>query len=400
VATDKPQSKLTRFLIQATPVIFLVFVLMGMSIKAPMWVDEYAFYRLASQFPDYSSTKDWFFEDRPEMLTASIDWEECSTDQDEAFHRTYDTPIYVHPPFCVMLMVPLVRGLNVLADNDVIPHIEDEPGYFSVDPEDISELRAEFMTNVLRIIPMVLFAVSLLLIYKLMRYKVGKNALFLAVPIAASAVVLSGNYLFYWDAFMMFFFVSTLYLMEMKPKSKWKYVIACFLVNTKIFIGIAFLLPLVILAFTQKKEKRWTNAFKMCLPALSIIPFYIVTLVITGDPIYWITRYILQIPGHNIVYTLWSWPEGLWTLVSFGVPFYLIMTAPIMWYFKKYPAYAIFWLLTTLYAWGSGLGITHVSTIMYSGAITFPLVANEWDLANRMKRWFKKKPKVEETADE
>jgi len=76
------------------------------------------------------------------------------------------------------------------------------------------------------------------------------------------------------------------------------------------------------------------------------------------------------------------------------------MTAPILWYFKKYPAYAIIWLLTTAYAWGSGLGITHVSTIMYSGAITFPLVANEWNLAEKMKRWFKKKTVVEEETEE
>lgn len=387
------KGKLGKTIIQATPIIFLIAIMFGTSLNSPMWMDEYVFYRLASQFPDYSSTKDWFFVDRLEILRPSVDWGNSELTQEEALSKTYDAPIYPHTPFAVMLVAPVVKGLNYLADNGIMPHIEDEPGYIGTTEEEVAQNRAETMTTILRLIPMALFATSLWLIFKLTYRKVGKNAYLFAVPIALTTLILIGNYLFYWDAFMMFFFVLTLYLMEMKPKGKWHYLTACFLVNTKIFLGIAFLLPLVVLAFTRRKEGQWTNAFKMCLPALSILPFYAATVIVTGEPLYIFTHYIAQIPIHRFSYSLLTWPDSLLLFISLGIPFYLILTLPILRYFKKYPAYATFWTLGMFYAWGTGLGITHMSAMPYIGALTFPLVANEWGIMDRIQGWLKVKVK-------
>lgn len=377
---SKPLSKL---LIQIAPIIFFLSIMWGMSLSSPMWMDEYVFYRLASQFPEYSTTKDWLFVDRPTTLTRSVDWEEKGLDREKAFFLTYNTKIYPHTPLAVMLVYPVVKGLNYLADKEIIPHIEDEPGDTATTQAEIVNNRTELMTGILRIIPMALFGIALWLIFKLSKYKVGYGAYLFALPVAISVMMLPGNYLFYWDAFMMFFFVLTLYLMETRPNSKWKYITACALVNTKIFIGIWFTLPLIIKAIINDRRRGWL----MCLPVLSILPFYIATVAVTGNPLYIFTHYLNQMPNHNFVYSLWTWPEGLWTVLTLGMPFYLIMTAPILYFWRKYPTYAVYWLVTMVYAWGTGLGITHTSSMVYAGALIFPLVANEWNLVDRLRAW-------------
>jgi len=318
-----------------------------------------------------------------------FDWKEL--DREETFSIVYDTPIYTHTPLTVMLVSPLVKGLNYLADSEVIPHIEEEPGYTGTTKAEIASLKTETMTRILRLIPMGLFAVALWLIFRMMRYKIGNNAYLFTLPVAVSVMMLIGNYLFYWDAFMMFFFVLTLYLMEMKPNSKWKYVTACALVNTKIFLGVLFLLPLVIKAVVSDRRNGWV----MILPALSLLPFYLATIAVTGDPFYILTHYLNQTATHNFVYTLWAWPEGLMLITMLGTPFFLVMTAPILRYFKKYPEYATYWIVTMMYAWGTGLGITHASSMVYAGALTFPLVANEWGLVGKLRGWLKVKSSTE-----
>jgi len=373
-------------LIQLLPIIFFIGIMFSMSWHYPMWMDEYVFYKLARDFPDYSMNKSLFFEGRPEMLVPSIEWGDV--DKEAMFGLVYDTPIYPHTPLTVMLMSPLVKGLNYLADEGIIKHIEDEPGYIGVSPEEIAQNRAELITNVLRTISILTVAASMWLIFKMLRYKIGVSAYLFAMPIAACSMALTGAILFYWDVFMMFFFVLTLYLMEVKPKSRWKYVTACCLVNTKMFLGIVFLLPLVVKAL---KEGGWKPGFKMALPALSILPFYITTVIVTGNLFFPFTHYYAQIPGHNFIYSLNTVGEYIKILVSLGMPVFLVLTVPILWFWKKYPEYALFWVLGFVYAWGTGLGITHAATILYSGALVWPLVGYEFRVLERAKSWIKRR---------
>tara|TARA_Y100000310_G_scaffold164294_2_gene164131 strand:+ start:1206 stop:2396 length:1191 start_codon:yes stop_codon:yes gene_type:complete len=385
---EKMKSPSNKFLYQIAPLLFFVAVMFGMSFYYPMWMDEYVFYRLADSFPDYSMNKSIFFEDRPEILTPTVEWD--SLDRDEMLSLVYDTPIYTHTPLMVMAMSPIVKGLNYLADEGIISHIEDEPGYIGVTEEEMKQNRAETMTSILRVISIFVVAASMWLIFKMMEHKVGKNAYLFAIPVAGSIMALMGAFLFYWDVFMIFFFVLTLYLMEVKPQSKWKYVTACALVNTKLFIGIMFLFPLAVKAL---KEDGWWKGFKMALPALSILPFYIATVIITGEPLYIFTHYLAQVPLHNFIYTLNSPMDYLVILLNLGMPVFLITTTPILWFWKKYPEYVIFWAMAMFYAWATGLGITHTSTLVYSGALVAPLVAFEFDIVSKLQRWTKSKKK-------
>jgi hypothetical protein len=380
-ARPKAQSKFDRFLLQAAPILFFATVMLGGSFRTPMIIDEYTFYKLANNFPDYSSTPAWFFEDRPEILFNSIDWDAIDADQREMFNIVYDTPIYTHTPLTVILVSPAVKGLNYLASKGVINYLEDDPGLVRQEDGTLKASRAETITLILRLIPITLCSLSLWLIFKTMQHKVGTNPYLFAVPVTFGLIMLTGAFLFYWDVFMMFFFALTLYLMEVKPNSKWKYVTACCLVNTKMFIGIAFLAPLVIKAI----KNNWKTSYKMILPVLSILPFYITTVIVTGEPFYIFTHYLAQTPIHNMVYEQFTIATFFSTLFSLGIPIILTLTVPVFWYWKKYPEYAFFLIIAVVYAWGTGLGVTHTSTMIYTGVLVFPLVAHELRLVERLR---------------
>ena len=375
------------FVLFIIPFLFVFQVIIGESLHYPMWMDEYVFYKLSLNLPDYSSTTDWFYKDRPSLMNWSSDWASLGFDYAKALSVNYDDPVYTHTPLAPIIVYPIVKGLNSLADEGIIPHIEDQPGSSVVpvqkDPDYKDKMvmallaqQEETMTMILRIIPMLLFAASMWLIFKLLFKKVGLNALLFAFPLLAFRSALSGTYLFYWDAFMMFFFVLTLYLMETRPNSKWIYVTACCMINTKMFIPMIFLIPLIIKGFTQSKKQGWL----MFLPAFSILPFYIYSAVVTHDIFYPFTHYLNTIWVHNFMYTLVDPAHTL----DVGLIAFLVMCAPLILMFKRYPVYAAFLALALIYGFGTGLGITHLSSLCYAGALALPLVAGRFRLVERI----------------
>jgi hypothetical protein len=259
-------------------------------------------------------------------------------------------PIYTHPPLVNYLSYPIVNTVNALADNGVISRIEDS--------RDLN--KAEAMTVLLRIVPMALFAVTMFLVFKLMQLKVGVLAYSFGIPIILSSGLLSESYYFYWDAFMWFFFVLTLYLTE--KNSKWAYLTACCLVNTKLVIGMVLLIPLII------KNK------KMIFASLSILPFYIATTIITHNPFYMIAHLIPQTSQYAWIYQYWT-INIVW---NFGLVYYFLLTLPIVFYFKKYPVYVTTYLIILWYAWGFGIAPDKMSAMLYSGALVSPLLCHEY----------------------
>lgn len=369
------------------PFIFIFLVVFNESLHYPMWMDEYVFYRLSLELPKYSSTADWFYNDRPEVMNWSVNWAAMGFDYDKALRQVYDVSVYPHSPLAPILVSPIVKGLNYLADKGVISHIEDQPGlhivvntgnekeYEQAIEENVMAQRTETMTIILRMIPMALLGLSLWLIFKLMYAKVGINSILILVPAAAFRSALSGAYLFYWDAFMMFFFVLTFYLMETRPNSKWQYLTACCMINTKMFIPFIFLIPLVVKGFMQDKKK----GLLMLSAGFSILPWYFVTAYVNHDLFYPFTHYLAGLWVHNYMYTLVQTKA----IFNFSTIAYVVVTIPILYYFKKYPVYAILWLVSMLYAWGTGLGVTHMSCLLYVGALVIPLVAYELHIMGR-----------------
>ena len=364
--------------------LFGVIMLMN-SWRTPMWMDEYVFYRLSKGLPSYSTTSDWFYKDRPAVLNTSVAWEDYNTviiDKRASFAWIYDNKIYPHDPLTPAMMWPLVKSLNVMAEKGVIPSIESQPGYplISKDAqlaerdEVLKGMKAETITKILRFVTIGLYIIAMFLAYRIMKNKVGDKAIFFSIPVAVSLQLLTGVYLFYWDIFMMFFFVLTLYLMETNHP-KWAYFTACCMVNTKMFIGILFLIPLIV-----KNRKMFWCAF-------SLVPYYLVTVFVTHDPFYLLSHYFtgLGLGTHNYVYTLYDLGGWVSMLIGLGIPGFLLMTVPLFWRFKKYPEYVALWICAMVYAWGSGLGITHLSSLMYVGILIFPLVVYEFKLYEKLR---------------
>jgi len=368
-----------RDLYWVLPVLLFCFIMVASSWHVPMWMDEYIFYRLSSGLPNYSATSDWLFKDRPSTINPMDTWNDKTDlplDRNASLHWVYDNKVYGHGPLAPVLCWPIVKTLNTMADKGWIAHIEDQLGYpvvssniTDIDMQKLnSTMNAETITKILRFIPILLFAISMWLIYKIMYRKVGSSAAVFAIPVTTGIQLLSGVYLFYWDVWMMFFLVLTLYLME--RKSKWAYLTACCMVNTKLFVGLIFLLPLVV--------KNW----KMVFTGLSLVPFYLAIAYVNGDIWYPLIHYGTGagMNLHNYVYHLYDLKGYGLLIVSLGIPFFLAMTIPIFWRIKKYPEYVVLLIAANLYAWGSGLGMTHLSSLVYVGALIFPLVFCEFNL--------------------
>ena len=383
--------KTGRFLLWLMPMIFIVSMVMDINIHYPMWMDEYYFYRLSSELPQYSTSVEWMYKDRPALMNTTIDAVKSGFDLKAAATLTYTQPIFAHTPLPTILVWPLVKTLNIMADHRIIPHIEDQPGAMVVTPTstpaDMLQQRAETMTIILRLVPISLFVLSMWLIYKLLERKVGLNAVFFILPVAVATIPIMGVDWFYWDAFMMFFFILTLYLMETHPNSKWQYLTACCMINTKMFVPFYFLIPLVVMGFMQSRRK----GILMAATGFSILPFYIVMVVVSKDLFYPFTHFLTGTWITSFIYTHLFQPSDI---LNFSMISYLIFTLPVFIFFKKYPVYAITLLVGLIYAWGSGLGISHLSTMVYIGALACPLVANELHLATLLRRLLGRKSGV------
>jgi hypothetical protein len=335
-----------------------VFFWQGLHIS-PLWQDEYVFYRITSELPSTATSDTWFWVDNPKTTYNSEQWDK-SIDRQTYFARIYNTPIYVHIPLINYMMYPVVKLGNYLADQGIISHIEDNQSH---------EQNAETMAIGFRIIPLVLFIITMWLVFLILERKVGNYVYLYFAPLLGSSAILSAVPYFYWDIFMWFFMVLTLYLME--RNSKWAYLTACLMVNTKITIGLLLLIPFII-------KNR-----KMVFCALSLIPFYLATVFITHD-IFWIFTHLGGTTGaYSWVYSFWD-SKYIWV---FGLPFYGILTLPILFYFKKYPVYASMYLITVIYGWGLGITSTKMVGMLISGTLVFPIWANEVKLFEKLGRF-------------
>lgn len=263
-------------------VLCILGILLGVTITqdlhTPEWSDETVMIKLAENFPTYSLTSDWV-KNYPFYNTASKNLIELE----------YTMPIWHHPPLATIILVPFVR----------------------------------FTENVyiLRGVTIALFLGSLLLVYLSIK-KVTNRVWICFVPLLFFIHLLRGAIYLYHDAFMVFFFALTWYLVV--NKSKWKYLVACLLVLTKTQ-AFLFLIPLVI------KDRNW----KMALPFFAIIPW-----CIWGG-----------ISNHNLFWVVYHWsnvsstafPEwgpvfgtGVWnSLVVQRLPIYLGCTLPILLVIRK-----------------------------------------------------------------
>ncbi len=328
--------------ITALAIILIIFglVMFLYNINTPMWLDEFIFTKLSMNLPHYSTTSNWVYSEGTRFIPTIQGYNSWDIN---SYKLIYDAPIYLHMPIAPIIVWPLTH----FTDNIYI----------------------------LRIFSIIIALACMLLAYLISKKLTGNYAFTIFLPILISIGLLSGAMWFYWDIFMVFFFLLTLYLMEVKPNSKWIYVAGICLVLTKMYIGMLLLL---ILMFKNKK---------IFFCSLAIIPIYIWTLIVTGDLLYWLTHYTNQIQFHNDMYTKYIFPMLWATLWSWNFIPYIILTGSCVIFFKKYLVYIAFYIVAILYGLGFGMGTYQAAMMLYSGGLALAIICKEF----RVERFLEKK---------
>ena len=325
------------------------------NINNPLFMDEYMYYRLVNNLPNYYTNADWIYQDRPELLKLS----ESLPKHDYNFYAGFYTqPFGMHNPLEPYLCYPVVKLADGLASNGVIRSLDQQR----------NPVMAEDETIILRSFAILLVTITMIFIYAILYKRIGWYALFTVVPYVVGREVLIGTIQFQWDVWMMLFLFATWFVMDYYPKSKLKYVLGCLLVNTKLFLGLVFLgFP-----FFKNRKMFW------CV--FSILPFFIISYFVTHDLFRWYTRSHSLSPLYYQSYTDWVFPTWRLIFASYNLWFFFGLLIPVAFLFKKYPLYCLFYLGSLIYGFFFGMSITHLQTFLYGAALVFPLVMH-WMLS-------------------
>ena len=248
-------------------------ILIVRDLRTPEWSDETVEIKLAQGFPNYSLSSNWV-RDYPFYNTASRNLVELE----------YTMPVWHHPPLETLILIPFVSWTSDI--------------------------------YILRGVTIFLFLGALVLVYLSIR-KTTKRVWVCFLPLLLFTGFLRGAIYLYHDAFMVFFFALTWYLVV--NKSRWKYLAACLLVLTK---TQAFLL-LIPLAM---KDEDW----KLLVTFLALMPWYVWGAV-ENHSFLWLSSHWSNVM--NTAFPEWGPVFGtgvgkaLWEQ---RLPVYLLFTLPVL----------------------------------------------------------------------
>jgi len=326
--------------------VLLAYFLVGSNITSDRttFADEYVFAKLSQNLPDYSTNAAWI----PErfLMEPPAWWPEG------VYENAYSTPIWVHPPLANILARPLLRVLDPIED-----------------------------IKTLRFVPLVFYLAVVALFVDIIRRRWGLAASAISLlPLLLCSHLIYGGLWFYNDPFMWMLFALSLWLIEVKPNSKWKYLTMTALVLTKLN-AVILLVPLALAYFFKSGYKK--AAFTL-LPALALAPYLIWTWTATGDILYlWHHWQTMRVIGsgnlvNEVLPNLNAW------FVDWGLYPFLILTVPGFCYAcsqRQYLPFALFYLITLAFGFGWGFIEYHVFAIMLSGmfmaAATFNLIQHK-----------------------
>lgn len=222
-------------------------------VKQPIWADEYVFLKITDELPKYSSTSEWL-----------NDYKFSIRQESEMSIVAYETEVWGHPPMANIIVYPLVKTVG------------------------------EFVERiwVYRLFYAVLMLVTVGLIVDVIRRKFGWLVTsFTMLPVVISQYLVMAGIYVYHDGVMCLFLALSIWLIEVKPESKWKYATGTAVVLTKIY-ATAFLLPLALLYY----KKNW----KMILCGFGLVPFLTYQWIVTGNPTYIFSE-------HWTLSNQWNW---------------------------------------------------------------------------------------------
>ncbi len=219
--------------------------------------DEYIFYRLTLNLPNYSTDAKWFEDD----IAKGLGYLDPSSDLSDTGMRvlnqaSYTTPIWIHPPIANYLAYPIIK-------------IFENP---------VRQIKTVHLVCVLFIIlTVVLFA-------DIIRRRTSQFIAALSVfPMLISQWLLLNGIIFYYDTFMWFFFALTMWVIECKPNSKWIILLAAITGLTKIN-AVLLLIPIALFLWYKNKG----IPYKVIVSSISAVAFFLIVQVIVAKDVLYI----------------------------------------------------------------------------------------------------------------
>ena len=216
----KKEPSIALFLI----VITILLIVMGWDCyalsKNNIWADEFEFLTLSSKLPSYSTSESWLLE---HTLFLNINF------NDPIIKEAYNNPVWVHPPVPVILMYPITK----------------------IFPDFINQIW------IYRILYMGIAFMTVMLFADVIRKKWGwVIASISIVPfLLAHNLLMAGAYV-YNDAWMCLFLAISVWIINVKYDSKWKYVTMIAMTLSKIY-AFALIIPLILMQ-KNKKDMLYT----------------------------------------------------------------------------------------------------------------------------------------------
>lgn len=305
--------------------------------------DEYFFYRITQNLPNYATTGAWLVEEgapNPEGVDDAAVY---------LFDRAYTTPVWIHPLIANFVAYPI----TLLFDDA---------------PKQIQWLR------LFDVVMIIFTAVMFLDIIK--SHTNGIVAGISVLPMLVGRYLLANGIMFYHDLFMWFFFALTMWVITKRPNSKWIIPLSVLTVLSKMNAPL-LLIPVLLYLYYQNRDKMMLVKVGVS-STVAVFGYMAFQAVVTGDPLYvfhhWSALSYAQTNfGKNVLPYLWDyvWSWGLWMSVPLLVVgiFMAVKRRIIAFY-----GFAAFGLITLMYSFGWGFYGYHVFPMMYASMFMIPVI--------------------------
>lgn len=306
--------------------------------------DEYFFYRITMNLPNVETTGAWLEEECSPYPPEEKDY--WATYR---FDKAYTTPIWIHPLLANVIAYPIAMIFT-----DVVEQVQ-----------------------LLRLFDIVLIIITVFLFADIIRRKTNYMIAGVSIlPMLVGRFLLANGIMFYNDLFMWLFFALTMWVITIKPRSKWIILLTAMTVLMKINAPL-LLLPMGFYLWYQTKNISIVLR-SVGVALLGFIGYLIFQAIVAGDALYvyhhWQTLdYARTNFGKNVLPYLWdytvSW--GLWLSIPLlVVGIFLVVKRKLkMWY-----GFALFGLSTLLYSFSWGFFAYQVFPVMYASMFMIPIV--------------------------
>ena len=306
--------------------------------------DEYFFYRTTMNLPHLATTGGWLTED------VAPNAQGVDRPAVYLFDQAYTTPIWIHP-----LIVNYIAYPIAMLFDDVVEQIQ-----------------------WLRLVDVVIIILTVVLFLDIIRRRTNPYIAAISVlPMMVGKLLLANGIMFYNDLFMWFFFALTMWVITVRPHTKWIILLASVTALCKINAPL-LLAPILLYQYYLTKDKT-VIARVGIISVVAVLGYMTFQAIVAGDALYVLHHWGRLSSNANLNITanvlphLWiyvfSW--GLWV----SIPLLVAGTVlAIKRKIKVFYGFVAFGVIALLYGFGWGSFAYHVFPVMYASMFMIPVI--------------------------